>query len=413
MGRDYRISGPQNLFMTLLLPRRKFYLVSYLLAMTFCNLFMAGDVVSRLRNGYQDFTIYYTGALLLRHGEASKLYGLATQYQTQLTFTSVPIRQGALPYNHPPFEALLFVPFTLLGYWPAYLLWTALSLVMVGLSIWLLRKQFPQLAAVSPLILGLGASAFFPVVLGIIHGQDEVFLEFLLVLAFICLDRGNDAAAGAFLAAGLFRPHLAVPLAVLLAVRRWRIVLGFAPVAFVLAGISVLLTGWRGQIDYVRFVFLVERSRIGSYGPPAIPNIRGLILGWQGLSVPSPFMGFVVFVTSAVVFLVALFRIRNGRDSIVFAGCLATVTTILVSFHALCYDFTLLLPLIFFLLASTASGQRREIDARTVLLLILLFLTPLYVYLLLASGKYFLVGFILLWLYVRLVLTPAPAEVPV
>jgi hypothetical protein len=113
------------------------------------------------------------------------------------------------------------------------------------------------------------------------------------------------------------------------------------------------------------------------------------------------------------VFLVALFRIRNGRDSIVFAGCLATVTTILVSFHALCYDFTLLLPLIFFLLASTASGQRREIDAQTVLLLILLFLTPLYVYLLLASGKYFLVGFILLWLYVRLVLTPAPAEVPV
>jgi len=412
MGCDYRISGPQNIFMSLLLPKRKFHVVLYLLAMTLCNLVMAGDVVSRLRNGYQDFTIYYTGALLLRNGEASKLYSLATQYQTQLAFTNVPIRQGAVPYNHPPFEALLFVPFTLLGYWPAYLLWTAVSLVMIGMSVWLMRKQFPQLAAVSPFILGLGASAFFPLVLGIIHGQDEVLLEFLVVLAFICLDRGNDAAAGAFLAAGLFRPHLALPLAVLLAVRRWRILLGFAPVALVLGGISVVLTGWRGQIDYVRFVFLVERSRIGNYGPQANPNIRGLITGWHGLSVPSPFMGFVVLATSAFVFLVALFRIRNGRDSIVFAACLATVTTILVSFHSLCYDFTLLLPLLFFLLATMVGGPGREIDARTVLLLILLFLTPLYVYLLMVSDKYFLVGLILLWLYLRLLLAPAPAEVP-
>ena len=96
-----------------------------------------------------------------------------------------------MPYNHPPFEALLFVPFTLLEYWPAYLVWTALNLIMLAISVLILRRQFPQLGAVPPLVLGLGATAFFPVVSGIFQGQDVILLLFLFVLAVVCLDRGK------------------------------------------------------------------------------------------------------------------------------------------------------------------------------------------------------------------------------
>jgi len=160
---------------------RRFLVAAFLLAMTFCNLTLLFQVMPKLRNGYQDFTIFYTGGRLLRNGQASALYNLGTQYRTQLTFANVPIRQGPLPYNHPPFEALLFVPFALLNYWPAYLLWTALNLIMLAVSVTLLRRRFPQLAAVPPIVLGLGATAFFPVAIGIIQGQDVILLLFLFV----------------------------------------------------------------------------------------------------------------------------------------------------------------------------------------------------------------------------------------
>jgi hypothetical protein len=327
-----------------------------------------------------------------------------------------------LPYNHPPFETILFVPFTLLGYWPAYLVWTALNLIMLAASVVLLRGQFPQLAAVPPIVLGLGATAFFPVAIGLIQGQDVILLLFLFVLAIICLERGNDAVAGAVLAAGLFRPHLVVPLVVLLAIRRWRILLGFVPVALLLAGISVAIMGWSVPLDYVRFVLRVERTGAGGFGPHAVPNLRGLIADLPGLRFSVPVTAVLVVASSVVVFFLALRRIRNGRDSILFASGLAAVTTILVSFHALSYDLTLLLPTALCLLSrlagvegKKAEGKKAEgkkIDAPTILLVVLLFLTPLYIFLLLAVDRFFWFSLILLWLYLRLMLTPAPAEVP-
>jgi len=399
--------------MTEFVQKRKFLITAFLLAMTFCNFVMPLQAISSLHKGYQDFTIYYTAGLLLRNGQASDLYNLAAQYRMQLTFAPhVPIRKGPLVYNHPPFEAVLFVPFTLLSYWPAYLLWTALNLVMLTASVMILRKQFSEIAAVCPLFLGLGATAFFPAVLGIFQGQDVILLQLLFVLAMVSLDRGRDAAAGAFLAAGLFLPHLIVPVVVLLAAWRWRVLLGFAPVALFLGAISVAIMGWGGPLDYVRFVFHVEKTGSGSYGPQVVPNLRGLIADLPGLSASGPWVALLIVASSAAVFLMALRRIRTGRDSTLFSCSLAALTAILVSFHALSYDLTLLLPMALFLLSRAIGVTGTKIDAPTVLLAILLFLPPLYVFLLLAVDRFFLFSWILLALYLRLVLTPAPAEVP-
>ena len=383
-----------------------------LLAMTFCNVTLLVRMMPKLRNGYQDFTIYYTSGWLLRNGQASALYDLATQYRTQLMFAHVPIRQGPLPYNHPPFEALLFVPFTLLEYWPAYLVWTAFNLMMLGVSVTLLRRQFPELAAASPLVVGLGATAFFPVAMVIMQGQDAILLLLLFVLAVIFLDRGNDVAAGALLAGGLFRPHTVVPLVVLLAIRRWRILVGFAPIALVLAGISVAIMGWRGPLDYVRFVFRVERTGAGGFSPQAVPNLRGLAANLPGSSGSGPLIALLILAGSMIVFLVALRRIRSGQDSMIFSSSLAAVTTVLVSFHALSYDLTLLLPMVLFLLSTMVNVEGKKINARTILLVVLLFLTPLYIFLVIVVNRFSWFALILLWLYLRLLRTPAPAEVP-
>jgi len=398
--------------MASLLQPRKFLVAAFLLAMMFCNLALLFRVTPWLRNGYQDFTIFYTSGRLLRSGEASSLYNLATQYRMQLTFTHVPIRQGPLPFNHPPFEALLFVPFTMLGYWPAYLLWTALNLIMLAASVTLLRKHFSQLAAVPPLVLGLGAIAFFPVAIGIIQGQDVILLLLLFVLAIISLDRGNDAAAGALLGVGLFRPHVVVPLVVFVAIRRWRVLAGFTPVALLLGAISVAIMGWRGPVDYARFVLHLEGTGARGFGVEAVPNLRGLVEQLPGLGASGRWAALLILASSVVVSFVALRRIRYGRDSVIFVSVLAAVTTILISFHALVYDVSLLLPMVLFLLSRTLGVARAKIDAGTILLFILLLLTPLYVFLGMVVDRFVWFSLILLWLYLRLILTPAPAEAP-
>lgn len=390
--------------------QRKFLVAAFLLAMTLCNVALLVRMTPLLRKGYQDFTIFYTSARLLRNGQASALYDLAAQYRMQLTFTDVPIRQGPLPFNHPPFEALLFLPFTVLNYWPAYLVWTALNSVMLALSVALLRRRFSQLAAVSPLVLGLGATAFFPVAIGIIQGQDVILLLFLFVLAVISLDRGNDAVAGALLAAGLFRPQLVVPLVVFVAIRRWRVLVGFTPVALVLGAISVAIMGWRGPLDYARFVLHLESTGARAFDPQAVPNLRGLVEQLLGIGPSGQGALLLILASSLLVFFVTLRRIRNGRDSVIFLSALAAVTTILISFHTLVYDLSLLLPMLLFLLSRTLGVAGAKIDGRTILLMILLFLTPLYVFLWLVVKGFVWFALLLLWLYLRLVLTPAPAE---
>ena len=392
--------------------QRKFLVAAFLLAMTLCNVALLVRVTPLLRKGYQDFTIFYTSARLLRNGQASALYDLAAQYRMQLTFTDVPIRHGPLPFNHPPFEDLLFVPFTVLDYWPAYLVWTALNVVMLAVSVALLRRHFSQLAAVSPLVLGLGATAFFPVAIGIVQGQDVILLLFLFVLAVISLDRGNDAVAGAFLAAGLFRPQLVVPLVVFVAIRRWRVLVGFTPVALVLGAISVAIMGWRGPLDYARFVLHLEGTGARAFGPQAVPNLRGLVEQLPGISPSGQGALLLILASSLLVFFVTLRRIHNGRDSVIFLSVLAAVTTILISFHALVYDVSLLLPMVLFLLSRILGVAGAKIDGWTILLMILLFLTPLYVFLWLVVDGFVWFALLLLWLYLRLVLTPGPAEVP-
>jgi hypothetical protein len=392
---------------------RKFLVAAFLLAMSVCNVALLFRLMPSLRNGFQDFTIFYTGARLVRNGQASALYDLATQYQVQLTFAHVPIRQGPLPFNHPPFEALLFVPFTFLKYWPAYLLWSALNLIMLAAVVTLLRRHFQPFAGVSLLVLGLAATAFFPVAIGIIQGQDVILLLLFFVLALVCLRRGKDALAGALLGAGLFRPQLVVPIVVLLAIRRWRVLTGFAPVAVFMGAISVAIMGWRGPFDYVRFVLQLEGTVARAFGPEAVPNIRGLVGELPGVSDSGLWSSLLILVLSLLVFFVALRRIHSGPDSIIFMSSVAVVTTILICFHALVYDLTLLLPMLFFLFSRMVDVKVKKIDPKVFVPVFLLFLSPLYVFLLLVVDRFFWFSLILLWLYLWLVFTPITEDMPV
>jgi hypothetical protein len=224
----------------------------------------------------------------------------------------------------------------------------------------------------------------------------------ILTSSLVALERERDAVAGAVLAAGLFKFHLIIPLLIILVIRRWRLLCGFVPVAMALAGVSVAMMGWRAAADYLRLALYLEKSGTGGAIVAAdMPNLRGLIACLPGINASSTFAMVLTLVSSVAVFLAAFWRVRQKRDSVAFLFGIAMVATILVSYHLLPHDLSLLLPVA--LLLFTASGQTKRGDTRAYLgPLLLLYLTPLYGLLLFRLHRMCWFAIVLLWLFVRL-----------
>jgi hypothetical protein len=294
----------------------------------------------------------------------------------------VQIRHGALPYNHPPFEALLFVPLSFLHYLPAYLLWTVLNLLFLAVAVLQLQRHLPGLATPPKWLLFLAAAGFFPVAIALIQGQDSMLLLLIFVLALVALQRGRDAQAGVILALGLFKFHLVLPVVILLALRRWRIVLGFTPVAAVLTVLSVAMVGWGGAWNYIWFLLHVENSGAGgAIVPEDMPNLHGLLACFGGAGPPAVWL---IAVVGIVIFCLTAIRIRRAGSPISTLFLLAITATVLISYHLLAYDLSLLLPAAIFLFA---QNDRLSSDWSKSAVLFLLFMTPLYVLLWFYLGR--------------------------
>lgn len=310
---------------------------SFLLALTLLSSLGAPHlVVWFLRNGYEDFKVFYHGAELVRAGQAAQLHDL-----------------------HPPFEELLFVPLTYLSYFPAYVVWTFLNVVMMILSLGMVRKTLAETERLSPLFLILSVAAFAPAVRALTQGQDSVLLLLLVTLSLFLLARSRVVLAGAVLGCGLFKFHLVLPLALVLAVRRPRLLLGLCPVAAVLVAIWAMMTGWHGIADYGHVVVHMENH--GAAGTPiaAMPNLRGLIAELAGKSGGSSATVAAIVCATAALGIV-LWEVGRRATGTRFVFAAASVTCILVGYHAVIHDLTLLLPVVLMLFSAPGAATRSE-----------------------------------------------------
>src|SRR5437763_1301142 len=131
--------------------KSKKLLVWYFAAMTCLHGFLIWNAAGLIQKGYPDFTHMYAAGKIVRYGLGYRLYDEATQYRVQQEFASgVSIRHGALPYNHPPYEALIFVPLSYLPYLSAFVLWDVLGLVILVYLPYLLRPHVSLLETASP-----------------------------------------------------------------------------------------------------------------------------------------------------------------------------------------------------------------------------------------------------------------------
>jgi Glycosyltransferase family 87 len=293
-----------------------------------------------------DFRTFYTAGYVVRTGNAHNLYDAELQFRLQNQLASeLPV---VLHYIHPPYEAYLYAPFSLLSYRNAYFAFLAFNLVLLGSSFWWLRARMRNLAAIFPWLPLAIFAAFPPITIALLQGQDSVLLLAILVGAALLLDRNRPFASGALLALGLFRFQIVLPIAVLFLLwRRWRFSAGFTGSAAVLFLVSLAMVGWSGAKTYcanlLSFGQLLpsQDAHLFRMAPRFILNLRGLIFSFQRFHVPHIWLTVLTVLASIGILYLAAKKPASASFT------LAIPAAALVSYHFLMHDMSvLLLPLV-------------------------------------------------------------------
>jgi len=297
--------------------------------------------------GDPDFTVYYTAGRMLREGRGSQLYDPRTQLAVQREFAAdADTRHSPLPYIHPPFEALIFLPQTFLPYPAAYVLWNALNLgILLGASR-LLRASVECLRLISAGDLYLALLAFFPVFANFHQGQDAILLLLVVLLAFSAWEQGADFSAGLWIGVGLFKYHLILPLAVVLVLWRGRkFLLGLLTTASAAILISLAIVGWHGALEYPGFTWRVlSQPLLGRIPFRQLPNLLGLIAGWSSEEYSGRLLPAAVLVGSILLLALAArlgsFAVNRSLARMAFA--FALTSALFVGYSTNTYDLALL-----------------------------------------------------------------------
>src|SRR5229473_4539863 len=136
-----------------------------------------------LSHGHADFRQLYAAGYMVRTGHAGELYDIRAQQNFQDALVGNDER--ALPFIRPAYQALLFVPFSLLLYRTAYLVFLGVNLLLLAIALWLLRPSMRNLSRVwrgLPVFVFL---VFYPMALALMQGQDSILLLTLLAAALV------------------------------------------------------------------------------------------------------------------------------------------------------------------------------------------------------------------------------------
>jgi hypothetical protein len=282
-----------------------------------------------------DFFAYYEAAHQLRTGQISAFY-----HQ---------IHPPWFGFIHPAYEALLFVPFSFLAPFKAYIAWIVTSTAIIGVILGIVWREFDHLTVISAMMPVALAVAFLPVSYAVAQGQDSIVLALLMVLSFIQIRSGNSYWAGLILGLGVFRFQILLPMAAMFLVwKSWRLLAGISTSAACALFCSLALTGISGQIEYLKLLRLLAKP--ANQFVQQMPNIRGVLAEFGIFSHSS------ILVISALCF--ASLALIGRRLPPSYQFLFAMPSACLLSFHGYLHDLALLvLP---FLIVSDTVVERAD-----------------------------------------------------
>jgi Glycosyltransferase family 87 len=358
-----------------------------------------------------DFSTFYTAGKIVQRGQSRQLYDWPLQTQVQSEFSrSTALRNRALPYLRPPFEALLFLPLSYLPYIRAFEVWIVLSALLVGLTAAFLRMRIPDLPAIPWWLYYPAIFCYGPIAHGFSLGQDFALLLFLFALVMVCFREGKDFRAGCFLGLALIKFQLVLPLLIVLILKRQcRALAGFSTVAVLLSGVGVWLLGWNGMLAYPAYLWRLNQiPTAAGIWPSMMPSLRGLLQGWGNMH-SSRGLDLLIGVLSLILLVWAArqWDTTVPRGSKFYLAGVATMLLImqLAGYHASGYDMSLLFPVIVWAANAGLYDDELDVTTRRALLLgsAVLLCAPLYL-VLIRKGQVNLLAlalFVLAWGYAR------------
>jgi len=298
-----------------------------------------------------DFRSMYAAGVLVRTDPAH-LYDLSRQKQVQ--DGRVGKREQSIPFGHLAYDALLYVPFSLLDYRNAYALVVLCNAILVVLCFLAAPKEFSETIPLWQPRAGFIFFSFLPTTIALAQGQDSLLLLLILCLAWKQLDRSRHFTAGLVLAILLVKPHLALLAALFVAVRYgWRFVAGFVAGAAAVVAICLpfwLHGGWRAWLGVLSTLSLAsghsraQEDAMGIYSW-AMPNLRGAFLLLLGQVLSSHVLLATVCLGSLILLVWGLVVVRRLRPQNAFA--FSILVTVLVSYSLEPHDLViLLLPMV-------------------------------------------------------------------
>lgn len=297
-----------------------------------------------------DFISFYTAGRIARAGDFHHLYDLETQRRVQAdvlgenTFPG-----GANLSQHPPTLALLLAGLAVDDFIQSYVLWTVVRLPVLLACGWLVYRFFRGNGwEARPAIWNaLAATAFFPVFLGILGGQDAVWILAALLLWWNGLAFRAEAQAGIGLALATLAPTIAGTLALPLLAARRRAALWFLAAMVPLGVYTLALVGLDGLRDFWGLMTLSASGNEYGLNPAAMYNLLGLLLrAFPALPLATARLISWGALLAAAVLLVVLWWGKGDRVRLELAG-LAVVLAVFLSPHLHAHSLAfLLLPLL-------------------------------------------------------------------
>ncbi len=231
--------------------------------------------------GKGDFPVFYTGAYVAYHDDASCLYDLSCNKAFQNRIWPG-LRGGVHPFVYPAFVAVLLAPLGALSPELAHAVFVLLMLICFVAALYLQRRFIPYLREkfLNSLCLLL---LFAPLTFGILGAQNTA-LSLLCFSAFTLLAYQKCSAkewfAGAALGLWLFKPHY--PLIVLwfmLIARRWRVVCGFLipAIAYYILGAWKFGLEWPLQWYFALKHYLPAEMKHNSYNMVSLNGVLNLL----------------------------------------------------------------------------------------------------------------------------------------
>jgi hypothetical protein len=342
-----------------------------------------------------DFCHFYAAARMVLDGRGAQLYDFAVQDYYLARYTG----RVSTYFNHPAFETLVYLPFSLWSLQTAYTLWCAFNALLLLVTARLLGQSL-DLRFSWPVLL-LISFLFVPLLLNFLQGQDSLLLLVLMSAAFVAAERKLDLVAGALLACGLIKFHLAIPAVIVLAATlSVRTLKAFAAVTLGLLVLSLEICGWPMMVRYPQFLHDLNHMPLAGMHSSGMANLRGC---WSSVLPQSPHLALLLTIVSSVAMLgfaihAAILAKSTGCERLVWV--MAVLSATLVGYMLNPHDLTiLLLPLALILdhLRSPAGTLSRS-RGPMLLAAALLLLPPLHL-LLLAGHLYVPIVLLILILY--------------